>query len=160
MTFPKEANIISQYSGYSTAPEAMVKFGQTSPPYRYTALSIFAEDARNQDVPEAMPKIEGMTSMDEPLWIILQNKVAKIEDHECTTMQDNYTIMQQAVCKKDMDCDMLASQLREYEASNLLLPPLAEPLQRPSTPVRIIEMMDEAPETLFACFQSCVQDQL
>jgi hypothetical protein len=31
MTFPKEAKGSSQYSGYSNAPEAMVKFGQKNP---------------------------------------------------------------------------------------------------------------------------------
>jgi hypothetical protein len=42
---------------------------------------------------------------------------------------------------------MSASQLIEYGATNLLLPPLVEPLQRPSTPVRVSELTDEAPET-------------
>jgi hypothetical protein len=37
-----------------------------------------------------MPKIEGRTSMAEPLWTILQNKAAKVVDH---TMQDSKTIM-------------------------------------------------------------------
>jgi hypothetical protein len=37
-------------------------------------------------------------------------------------------------------------QLSEYGANNLLFPPLEEPLQRPSTPVRVSEPMDEAPE--------------
>jgi hypothetical protein len=32
INFPKEAKGNYQDSGYSTAPEAMVKFGQTSPP--------------------------------------------------------------------------------------------------------------------------------
>jgi hypothetical protein len=46
-----------------------------------------------------------------------------------------------------MDCDMSATQLIEYGANNLLLPPLVEPFQRPSPPVRVSEPMDEAPET-------------
>jgi hypothetical protein len=37
--------------------------------------------------------------------------------------------------------------LSEYGANNLLLPPLADPLQRPSIPVRVSEPMDEDPET-------------
>jgi hypothetical protein len=49
--------------------------------------------------------------------------------------------------KKDNDCDTSASQLSEYWANNLLFPPLVEPLQRPSTPVRVSEPMGEAPET-------------
>jgi hypothetical protein len=85
--------------------------------------------------------------MAEPLWTILQNKAAKVLDHESTTMQDSDTIMHQAGWKKDTDCDMLASQLSKYGAYNILLPPLLESLQRPSTPVRVSEPMDEAPET-------------
>jgi hypothetical protein len=42
---------------------------------------------------------------------------------------------------------MSASQLIEYGANNILLTPLVEPIQRPSTPVRVSEPMDEAPET-------------
>jgi hypothetical protein len=42
---------------------------------------------------------------------------------------------------------MVASQLSEYWANNLLFPPLVEPLQRPSTLVIVSEPMDEAPET-------------
>jgi hypothetical protein len=94
MTLPKEAHGFSQDSGYNTAPDAMVKFGQTSPPSQDLATSPFTQDARNQDAPEAMPKIEGRTSMAEPLWIILQNKATKVEYHESTTIQDNDTIMQ------------------------------------------------------------------
>jgi hypothetical protein len=71
MNFPKEANGSSQDSGYSTALEAMVKFGKTSPPSQALAISLFTQYARNQDAPEAMPKIEGRTSMAEPLWTIL-----------------------------------------------------------------------------------------
>jgi hypothetical protein len=62
-------------------------------------------------------------------------------------MQDSDTIMQQEGWTKDKDCDTAASQLSEYGANNILLPPLAEPLQQPSTPVRVSEPMDEASET-------------
>jgi hypothetical protein len=88
-----------------------------------------------------MPKIEGRISMAEPLWTILQNKAAKVGDHESNT------IMQEEGWTKDNDCDTSASQLSKYGANNLLFPPLAEPLQRPSTPFRVSEPMDEAPET-------------
>jgi hypothetical protein len=56
MTFPKEAKGKSQDSEYSTVPEAMVKFGQTSPPSQALAISLFTQDARTQDAPEAMVK--------------------------------------------------------------------------------------------------------
>jgi hypothetical protein len=56
ITFTKEANGSSQDSGYSTAPEAMVKFGQMSPPSKALAISLFTQDARTQDVPGAMVK--------------------------------------------------------------------------------------------------------
>jgi hypothetical protein len=147
MTFPKEANGSSQDPGYSTAPEAMVQFGHTSPPSQDLAISLFTQDSRNQDAPEAMPKIEGRTSTAEPLWTILQNKVAKIRDHESTTRKYSDTIVQEEGWTKDTDCDMPASQLSEYGANNILLPPLVEPLHRSSTPVRVSEPMDEAPET-------------
>jgi hypothetical protein len=42
---------------------------------------------------------------------------------------------------------MSASQLSEYGANNILLPPMVEPLQQPSTRVRVSETMDEVPET-------------
>jgi hypothetical protein len=51
MTFPKKANGSSQDSGYNTAPEAMVKFGKMSPPSQDLAISIFTQDAINQDSP-------------------------------------------------------------------------------------------------------------
>jgi LysM repeat protein len=59
--------------------------------------------------------------------------------HEINTMKDSNTIMQKEVWTKDNYCDTSASQLSEYGANNLLLPPLTEPLQRPSTPVRVSE---------------------
>jgi hypothetical protein len=62
-------------------------------------------------------------------------------------MKDSDTVMQQKGWTKDKDCDMSASQLIEYGANNLFLSPLVEPLQRPYTPVRVSEPMDEAPET-------------
>jgi hypothetical protein len=147
MNFPKEAKGISQDSRYITAPEAMVESGQTIPPSQDLAISLLNQYARTQDAREAMPKIEGRTSMAEPLWTILQNKTAKIGDHESTTMKDSDTIMQQAILKKETDCDISASQLSEYGAKNIILPPLVEPLQQPSKLVRVSEPMDEAPET-------------
>jgi hypothetical protein len=93
MHFPKEAKGYSQDSGYSTTPEAMVKSGQTSLPYQALATSPFTQDARNFDALEAMPKSEGRTSMDEPLWTILQNKAANVGYHESNTMQDSNKIM-------------------------------------------------------------------
>jgi hypothetical protein len=147
ITLPKEAHGISQESRYNNASEAMVESGQTSHPSQALATSPFTQDARNQDSLEAMPKSEGRTSMAEPLWTILQNKAANVLDHESNTMQDSNTIMNQEGWTKDNACDTSASQLSEYGANNLLLPPLAEPLQRPSTPVRVVEPMDEAPET-------------
>jgi hypothetical protein len=147
MTLPKEAHGISQESRYNTAPGGMVKSGQTSPPSQALATSPFTQDARNQDEPEAMSKSEGRTSMAEPLWTILQNKAVKVGDHESNTMQDISTIMQQEGWTKYNDCDTSASQLSKYGASNLLLPPLEDPLQRPSSPVRVSKPMDETPET-------------
>jgi hypothetical protein len=81
MTLAKEAHVISQESRYNNAPEAMVEYGQTSHPSRALATSHFTQDARNQDAPETMPKSEGRTSMAEPLWTILQNKVANVVDN-------------------------------------------------------------------------------
>jgi hypothetical protein len=77
MTFPKEVNGSSQDPGCSTAPEAMVQFGQTSPPAQALPIIIVTQDARNQDALEAMPKIDGRTGTAEPLWAILQNKAAR-----------------------------------------------------------------------------------
>jgi hypothetical protein len=54
MTCPKEAKGNYQDSGYNAAPEAMVKFGQMNPPSPALAISLFTQDARTQDVPEAM----------------------------------------------------------------------------------------------------------
>jgi hypothetical protein len=149
MHFTKEAKGNYQDSGYSTTPKTMVEFGQRIHPSPSPALatSPFTQDARNQDAPEDIPKSEGRTSMAEPLWTILQNKAAKVIDHESNTMQDSNTIMQQEVWTKVNDSDTSASQLSKYGANNLLFPPLAEPLQRPSTPVRVSEPMDEAPDT-------------
>jgi hypothetical protein len=76
-----------------------------------------------------------------------QNKAAKIGYHERTIRKYSNVIMQQEVWAKDMDCDMSATQLSEYGANNILFPPLAEPIQRPSTTVIVSGPMDEAPET-------------
>jgi hypothetical protein len=83
----------------------MVKSGQTSPPSQTLATSPFTHNAKNQDAPEAMPKSEGRTSMDEPLWTILQHKAAKVGDNESNTLQDSNMIMQQEGWTKDNDCD-------------------------------------------------------
>jgi hypothetical protein len=53
MDFPKEANGSSQDPGYSTAPEAMVQIGKTIPPSQPLAISLFAQESRNKDAPEA-----------------------------------------------------------------------------------------------------------
>jgi hypothetical protein len=125
----------------------MVESRQIIHPSQALSTSLFTQDSRNQDAREAMPKIEGMTIMAEPLWTILQNKAAKVVHHESSTLQDSNTIMHQEGWTKDNDFDTSASQLSEYWANNLLLPPLAEPLQQPSTMVRVSEPMYEAPET-------------
>jgi hypothetical protein len=57
MPFPKEAKGNSQDSGYSTTPEAMVKFWQTVPPSPAPAISLSPQDAKIQDAPEAMVKL-------------------------------------------------------------------------------------------------------
>jgi hypothetical protein len=62
-TLIEEEHLISQESKYNTASEAMVKYGQKIPPSQALATSPFTQDTRNQDEPEAMPKIEGRTSM-------------------------------------------------------------------------------------------------
>jgi hypothetical protein len=54
MTRSKEAKGNSQDSGYSTAPEAMIKFGQMSPPSQFLVISLFTQYARTQDAPEAL----------------------------------------------------------------------------------------------------------
>jgi hypothetical protein len=71
MTLPKEAHGFYQESRYNSAPEAMVKYGQMSPPYQALATSPFTRYARNQDALEDIPKSYGRTSMAEPLWTIL-----------------------------------------------------------------------------------------
>jgi hypothetical protein len=83
----------------------MVEYGQTNPPSQALSTSPFTQDARNKDVPETMPKSEGRTSMTELMWTILQNKTAKVVDHESNKIQDSNTIMQQEVWTKDNDCD-------------------------------------------------------
>jgi hypothetical protein len=54
MTFPKEAKVNSQDSGYSTTLEAMVKFGQTIPPSPSLAISLITHDSRTKYALEAM----------------------------------------------------------------------------------------------------------
>jgi hypothetical protein len=70
MIFCKEANESSKDPGYNTSPDAMVQFVQKSIPSQALAISLFAQDARNQDAPEAMPKIDGRTMTAEPLLIM------------------------------------------------------------------------------------------
>jgi hypothetical protein len=147
MTCPNESNGSSQDPGYNTAPEAMVPFGQMSPPSQSLAISIFSQDARKQDASDALPKTDGRTMTAEPLWTVSQNKAAKIGDHEGTIRKVIDAIMQQEVWANDTECDIAATQLIEYGANNILLSPLIEPLQRPSRPVRVSELMDEAPKT-------------
>jgi hypothetical protein len=57
MNFAKEGKGNFQDSGYSTAPEAMVKFGQTSSPSPALAISLFTQYARTRDAPEAIVKL-------------------------------------------------------------------------------------------------------
>jgi hypothetical protein len=99
MTFPKEANGSSQYSGYSYTPEPMVKFGQMSPHSQALAISLFTQDVKNQDAPEAVPKSEGRTSMAEPLWTILQNECKTMNDRNTIIHQEGWTKTQTVTCQ-------------------------------------------------------------
>jgi hypothetical protein len=56
MTCPKEAKGNYQDSGYNTALEAMVKFGQMSPHSQALVISISHQDTKTQDAREAMVK--------------------------------------------------------------------------------------------------------
>jgi hypothetical protein len=67
MTFTKKAKGNYQDSGYSTAPEAMVKFGQMSPPSQSLAISLFTQDARTQDAPGAMGKCSSHEQLQEQM---------------------------------------------------------------------------------------------
>jgi hypothetical protein len=67
MPFSKEAKQNSQDSGYSTAPVARVKFGQTSPPSQALAISFFTQDVRTQDAPEAMVKCSSHEQLQEQM---------------------------------------------------------------------------------------------
>jgi hypothetical protein len=107
----------------------MVQYGQTNPLYQALAIRLSTQDTINQDAPETMPNIECRTSTSETFWTILQNRAAKKGYQESTIMKDSDTIMQQEGWTKDTYCYMSASQMREYGANNLLLPPLVEPLQ-------------------------------
>jgi hypothetical protein len=147
MNVPKAVNGGPQDQFCTSGPEALVKFGKQSNSPQSQVLILSVQDARNQDAPEAMPKIDGRNMMDVPLWILFQNKVDQTVGHEQIVREDSDAIMQQEVRTNDKDSTMPAAQIREYGANNLLLPPLVEPLPRPSTPVRVSEPMDEAPET-------------
>jgi hypothetical protein len=67
MTCPKEAKGDSQYSGYSTTPEAMVKFGQTIPPSSALSIILFTQEAKTQDAPEAMVKFSSHEQVQEQM---------------------------------------------------------------------------------------------
>jgi hypothetical protein len=67
MTFTKEAKGNSQDPGYSTAPEALAKFGQTSPPSQALAINLFTQDSRTQDAPEIMVKISSHEQLQEQM---------------------------------------------------------------------------------------------
>jgi hypothetical protein len=67
ITFPKEAKGNYQDSGYSTAPEAMVKLRQMSHPSQALVISLFTQDARTQDVPEAMVKFSSRQQLKEQM---------------------------------------------------------------------------------------------
>jgi hypothetical protein len=57
MHFSNEAKGNSQDSGYSSTPEAMVKFGQTIPPSPALDIILFTQYARTKDAPEDMVKL-------------------------------------------------------------------------------------------------------
>jgi hypothetical protein len=84
---------------------------------------------------------------DVPLWTLLQNKTVKTVGREQIIREDSDAIMQHEVRANHKDITILVAQISEYGVNNILLPPLAEPLQRPSTPVRVSELMDYAPES-------------
>jgi hypothetical protein len=67
MTCPKEANGNSQDSGYSTAPDAMVKFGQAIPHSQALVISLLTQDDRTQDVLEALVKFCSNEQMQEQM---------------------------------------------------------------------------------------------
>jgi hypothetical protein len=142
----KEATELSQDSGYSPALESMVKFGQMIHPSHALVSRVSTQYFRTQDAPEAMLKIEVRTSLSEPLWNILQTKAAKIGEQENTITKNRDTNIQQEGWTKEKECYMSALQLSEYEVNNIIMPPLLEPSQRPSTPVQVSEPMDEPPQ--------------
>jgi hypothetical protein len=82
-----------------------------------------------------------------PLLTLFHNNVDKKVGHEQIKRDDSDMIMHQEVRTNVEDSTTLVEQMSEYGANNLLLPALAEPFQRPSTPVTVSEPMDEAPET-------------
>jgi hypothetical protein len=58
-------------------------------------LSLSVQDAKDQDFPEAMPKIDGWNMSAVPLWTLFQNKVDKTVGHEQIIGEDRDAIMQQ-----------------------------------------------------------------
>jgi hypothetical protein len=84
---------------------------------------------------------------DESFWTMSHNKATKTVYHERTIRKYSDAIMQQEVRSKDTGRNMSDTQLSEYGANNILLPPLVGPPQRQSTPVRVSEPMNDAPDT-------------
>jgi hypothetical protein len=70
---PKEAPGGPQDQFHNTVPEAMVKFGKQSIPPQSRVVSLSVQDARNQDAPKAVPKIDGRTMTAVPFWTVSQN---------------------------------------------------------------------------------------
>jgi hypothetical protein len=86
----------------------MIKFWQMVPPSHALASRLSTQDFRTQDAPEAMLKIEGRSSISEPLWKILQTKAAKIGEQESTIMKKSDTAMHQEGWTKENECDISA----------------------------------------------------
>jgi hypothetical protein len=94
---PREATGGTQEQLYKTVLEALVKFGKQNMPPQSRAVSIYVQDSKNQDAPEATPKIYGRTITAEPFCTMSHNEAAKIGGHEIITREDSYDIIQQEV---------------------------------------------------------------
>jgi hypothetical protein len=128
----KEATELSQDSGYSNSLEAMVQFGQTSPPSHDLAYRLSTQYFRTQDAPEAMLKIEGRTSTSEPLSNIIQTKAVKIGEQESTILDNINTTIQQEVWTKEKECDMsnqVSAHLHLFKLVSRWMRPLKRPRQ-------------------------------
>jgi hypothetical protein len=88
MTCPKEAKGNSQDSGYSTAPESMVKFGQMIPPSPALAVSLCTQESRTQDVPEDMDFVCSNEQMQELMPFPKETKVNSQDSGYSTTPED------------------------------------------------------------------------